>query len=789
LNNAGQRFPGCLPTRRRELMSEAAIVTAVAGIAVLAMIFFVARRRPTALLLVALASLAMSPRYLQLGPALDPQVLDDLQKIALLVAVSWYVYHHGLRRLELLPVATLGLIALLSFGPAEFHPELTAFQVLRSFLALAAIWLFLAARRPSQDARSQLLLLTLLPILNLAFGVFLWLIGLKDLVRHEYTGAWRLQGATIPAHLGMLTVIGVAAGMQRWVVGRRCAASLVACNLAVAVLTGTRSAILLSLVIVTAGLASPASLLRVRSYATAPRAAAFALAVGAVVYLELPAMRDRFFGNPLEGSFNTSGRVGAWKFFSDAVSVDPLFGRGLGAATVANTGQLPPAFRLPHNEYLRLLVDAGWVGLILFIGTAAVAMCAVLRRAGPTRRAVGTIICVWAAYCFVDNALSTPQASFLFPTVIACLAARPPFREAERQLRGTRPIVLYITGVSRSGSTLLERTLDRLPGVVSVGELTHVWDRGAAGDESCSCGQRFSTCAFWTAVRRRVPGGWHAATVDHMLQLQRRVVRHRMAPLIICSMLTRSRRRDMEAYSRSLAAVYAAVAAVSRARVVVDSSKLPISAHVLAMCGHVDLRVLHLVRDSRAHAFSFRKRVRRPESASGEYMPRPGVLRGSLEWLGFHVLSEGMRGRDVPYERVSYERFVSQPSAVVKQLGWMVDLPAVPEVVSERDGTNVIELLPRHSVSGNPMRFSAGAIAVRLDDEWRRGLPRRLRWLVTVLTAPGLARYGYLKTRPTAKLLHRPAVARQGERPIGAPALSDASPTMVGAARASRRPT
>ena len=60
----------------------------------------------------------------------------------------------------------------------------------------------------------------------------------------------------------------------------------------------------------------------------------------------------------------------------------------------------------------------------------------------------------------------------------------------------------------------------------------------------------------------------------------------------------------------------------------------------------------------------------------------------------------------------------------------------------------VLDRQPGHSVSGNPMRFAAGTIPIRLDERWRTGLPGGQRRAVTALTFPLLAGYGYVRGRP-----------------------------------------
>jgi hypothetical protein len=91
---------------------------------------------------------------------------------------------------------------------------------------------------------------------------------------------------------------------------------------------------------------------------------------------------------------------------------------------------------------------------------------------------------------------------------------------------------------------------------------------------------------------------------------------------------------------------------------------------------------------------------------------------------------------------------------------WVFDRTDKDGIVELDGATATLDLQRWHAVSGNPLRFVEGRVPVRLDDDWRRGLPARSRWLVTVLTAPGLLYYGYL----------RRSGARGGRRDTGAEA-------------------
>ena len=73
---------------------------------------------------------------------------------------------------------------------------------------------------------------------------------------------------------------------------------------------------------------------------------------------------------------------------------------------------------------------------------------------------------------------------------------------------GTLLKVLYIAGVGRSGSTLLERMLGAVPGSVNTGELNAIFSRVATQDQRCGCGEPFSACPSGprSATRRSAAG-------------------------------------------------------------------------------------------------------------------------------------------------------------------------------------------------------------------------------------------------------------------------------------------
>ena len=308
--------------------------------------------------------------------------------------------------------------------------------------------------------------------------------------------------------------------------------------------------------------------------------------------------------------------------------------------------------------------------------------------------------------------------------------------------------VLYIGGLGRSGSTLVERLAGQLPGACAVGEIVHLWQRGVTEDERCGCGTAFAQCSFWQQAGKTAFGGWDEIDPGRVAALRARVDRNRFVPRLAARPAGTGPAGTgpppaLAEYMSYYTRLYAAVAEVSGARLVIDSSKHPSLAHCLRRQGGVDLRVLHLVRDSRAVAYSWGRAVRRPDTDRQSYMTRYSPAVAAAQWNGQNAAFHLLRG--VPVMRLRYEDVVAAPEAAVRRIAAFSGLPAPGRLAFL--GAGWAELEPGHSVSGNPMRFATGKIAIRPDERWRADLPAGPRREVTALTSPLLAAYGYLGSR------------------------------------------
>jgi hypothetical protein len=306
--------------------------------------------------------------------------------------------------------------------------------------------------------------------------------------------------------------------------------------------------------------------------------------------------------------------------------------------------------------------------------------------------------------------------------------------------------VVYIAGAGRSGSTLLSMLLGTLPGCVSIGELRHIWTRGVELDQLCGCGEPFRACPFWRDVGDRAFGGWDRSPHERMVVLQRRVDRFRRLPALAALRLAPQRRRLVDEYTATVSQVYAAIAESSGAGTIIDSSKSASFAMLLGRVPQVEPHLLHLVRDSRAVAHSWTRLRAMPEVGAGEeFMATFSPLKSAAIWLGNNAALDMIdRFTDVPGTRLRYESLVSGSQAELRKLASGLGL-AYEDV--QAIGGPTVPIATQHSVAGNPARFARGSVVLRPDEEWRRGMRRRDRRAVGLLTWPLLALYGYpLKT-------------------------------------------
>jgi len=323
-----------------------------------------------------------------------------------------------------------GWAFLFMFGAGFMHgvwPGLTAADSVRSVIGSAAPFAFSWSRLSAGWSRRVIGTVIAAPFLIIGFGALLAATGLRPLYTLE-DGALRLGASTHPAFLAGFALVSVYALLLEQVRGER-SWHLFALggDILILLATGARAPLLIALlliVLVAAAVPTPRWPWRSRvpvllAAAAAPAAAVLAAPfLGFVRLLTLAAQGD---------VADLSNRTVIWSVYEAAFIRSPWFGWGTGSGKV-----LVPVgtvlWRLlgtnaAHDEYLRIAVEGGAVGLGLLMLFVMLWLRRGTRRMRGAERAVVTLVFLaFAIHSTTDNTLIATTASLMFAWVSAVFA-------------------------------------------------------------------------------------------------------------------------------------------------------------------------------------------------------------------------------------------------------------------------------------------------------------------------------------------------------------------------------
>ncbi len=317
-----------------------------------------------------------------------------------------------------------------------------------------------------------------------------------------------------------------------------------------------------------------------------------------------------------------------------------------------------------------------------------------------------------------------------------------------------RQKVLFIMGMTRSGSTVLDNVLGEIDGFFSAGEVRLIWKRGVLERRRCGCGSLVMECTVWREVLARAYGNDDLRPIDAQawdaIRTQRSAVRIRHTWGLLRRVPIALRRECLlRGYLAIVAELYQSIGAVTGASVIIDSSKRPSDAALLRLVPGLDLYVVHLVRDPRAVAYSWRRTRGQPDPNGPAHLSRNGTIHSTTRWVYRNVAAEAVM-RTVPSDRVfqlRYESFIAHPKECMRSIMRFVNEEGGGPILSDE---RTVELRTNHTVSGNPSRFRTGTVRLTDDGEWRGRQPRRHRAVATAVALPLLRRYGYSVRPPDA---------------------------------------
>lgn len=300
--------------------------------------------------------------------------------------------------------------------------------------------------------------------------------------------------------------------------------------------------------------------------------------------------------------------------------------------------------------------------------------------------------------------------------------------------------VVYIAGVGRSGSTVLDSVLGNHPLIQSVGELSRLANDAWIHNFYCSCGRRSQECPFWMAVYEAWCLTNGHVSVEEYVETQKSVERFRRLPVLVRDSWKKT--QTFQVYTEQTLLVLKAIQKVSGHSVIVDSSKGVERAYVLSLIPEIDLRVIQLVRDPRGVVWSHKKAFKKDlENGLPRDIESQPAWRAALYWCRMNTEADWLRRRLGPEKAllVNYEDFMLNTVPVLQNIGDFIglDLTNIQRAIDEGQ-----KLYFDHTIAGNRVRMK-GKLELKFDQEWKKHLPSTDRRITELLCGWLMSRYGY----------------------------------------------
>jgi hypothetical protein len=303
-----------------------------------------------------------------------------------------------------------------------------------------------------------------------------------------------------------------------------------------------------------------------------------------------------------------------------------------------------------------------------------------------------------------------------------------------------RPGLIYVASNGRSGSTLLELLLGAMDNIWALGEVSVLPWELKTKVRPCGCGKDIHDCPFWQGVLK--PLNRDILDVDGKICWLReshfagRLIRPKELFRIFLKQGSINR-KALGQFCQDNQELFQAIAGQAEKRkgkkikYLVDTSKDVYRLSWLALCPELELKVIHIIKDPRAFVYSMTRKDQ-------------GIIRVFLKTARMslrYVLENAFISRvcaQLPRDKVlfvRYEDLASYPQETLKLISRWLTMEYQSDVIGS------FRFQENHGIAGNKMRRSRQGIF--LDQEWKIGLGRVNKILITALTYFAARKYGY----------------------------------------------
>lgn len=255
--------------------------------------------------------------------------------------------------------------------------------------------------------------------------------------------------------------------------------------------------------------------------------------------------------------------------------------------------------------------------------------------------------------------------------------------------------IIAIIGYGRSGSTLLSRILGQSEQAINIGEASRYLSNANmfARALPCGCGSPVDECPLWSEIGQPFSAG--AQKIATAKLKNSRALGPNPRGWI------RQLATDQPELTGGMGTFFKRVFDASGASTVIDASKHPAHAALIATCAGFPVHAIHLVRDPRAVIQSY--------AAPKQYLGRRSAWTAAMDWSRFNRAALRLAPLFSTFRTLRYEDFSAKPRATVEGLCNELQIQ-MPTGFQEE---NVVELSVQHSLAGNPDKLTNGRVEIR----------------------------------------------------------------------------
>ncbi len=358
--------------------------------------------------------------------------LVGVQKMLVILLAVLLILRHGVR--FHLSNPTLPYTGIFAIGIARgLGLGMTVGESLRSLIGGCSPFLLAFVRMPPRLYDTIIWMVILMPILNMVGGLALDVIGMHSVL--DPSG--RLQGLKSAPQLAHFALWSVVASVLEFLrTGRARYTWTTAVATAIMLATGARAPTAYAVLFGAGAL----MFTRTRHFGLKEKfQMVLATLMGVVSVAGVTVLSGALRALDVNSIDQTSGRDLMWPLFVSAIEQSPWFGYGVGAGTfvvdLSDSVAKLLGTTAAHNEYLRLSVEGGLLGVTLMVGIMILWCTMLSRQLQRTEKTLFRIaFLLFALLSITDNTMIATTALSFFSWV-AAFSARGFYEVEEAQSR------------------------------------------------------------------------------------------------------------------------------------------------------------------------------------------------------------------------------------------------------------------------------------------------------------------------------------------------------------------